>query len=115
MTIGPAMVDPETVQLPVRPVEPLQLVRDALRDAIGDVWGPDTIPELPELNPHITLGYFTAAAPAAPLRNQLAAAPGHSTALTITSLSLIDLNRDHRMYEWTPVTTLRLAPLHKPV
>jgi 2'-5' RNA ligase len=115
VTIGPAQLDTETVQLPVRPVEPLQRLRDAVRTSIADIWGPDAIPELPELHPHISLGYFTADAPAAPLRSRLAAAPHHSTALTISSVSLIDLNRDHRMYQWAPVTTLRLDPLRKPV
>jgi hypothetical protein len=108
VTIGPAVVDPETVQLPVTPVQPLQNLRDHIRAAIGDVWGPDSVPEHPELRPHISLGYFNAPAPAAPLRAHLATVPPYSATLTIAAVSLINLHRDNRLYEWTPTTTLAL-------
>lgn len=108
VTIGPAVVDPETVQLPVTPVAPLQDLRDRLRAAIGDVWGPDAIPELPQLNPHISLGYWNTPAPIAPLIIQLAEAPAATATTTISAVSLINLNRDHQMYEWTPIKTLCL-------
>jgi 2'-5' RNA ligase len=108
VTIGPAVVDPETVQLPVTPVRPLQNLRDHLRAAIADVWGPDSVPEHPELHPHISLGYFNTAAPADPLHAHLAGIPPHTATLTISAVSLIDLHRDNQMYEWTPTTTLEL-------
>jgi 2'-5' RNA ligase len=106
VTIGPAVVDAETVQLPVTPVEPLQDLRDRIRAAIGDAWGPDSIPELPQLNPHISFGYFNTSAPAAPLVKLLAQTPATTATTTISAISLITLNRDNTMYEWTPVTTL---------
>jgi len=43
VTIGPAVLDAETVQLPIRPVEPLQHLRDLIRAAITDVWGDDAM------------------------------------------------------------------------
>ena len=110
VTIGPAVVDPETVQLPVRPIQALQNLRDHVRAAIADVWGPDSVPEHPELRPHISLGYFNTPGPAAPLRAQLSAIPPHTATLTISSVSLINLHRDNQMYEWTPTTTLKLPP-----
>jgi 2'-5' RNA ligase len=109
VTIGPAVVDPETVQLPVTPVAPLQDLRDRLRAAIGDVWGPDAIPELPQLNPHVSLGYWNTPAPIAPLIHQLAKAPAATATTTITAVSLINLNRDRQMYEWTPIKNLTLT------
>lgn len=39
VAIGPARVDPESMHMPVRPVEPLAAVRDTIRAAIGEVWG----------------------------------------------------------------------------
>jgi 2'-5' RNA ligase len=111
VTIGPAVVDPETVQLPVTPAEPLQRLRDTIRAAIGDVWGPDAIPELPALNPHITLGYFTTSAPAAPLITHLAEGPSPTVCTTFSSISLIALTRAPHLYHWKPVTTLALTTL----
>jgi 2'-5' RNA ligase len=108
VTIGPAVVDPETVQLPVRPIQPLQNLRDHVRAAIADVWGPDSVPEHPELRPHISLGYFNSPAPAAPLRAHLSTIPPHTATLTVSSISLINLHRDNQMYEWTPATTVKL-------
>ncbi len=109
VTIGPAVVDPETVQLPVTPVAPLQDLRDRIRAAIGDVWGPDSIPELPQLNPHVSLGYWNTPAPIAPLIHQLANAPAATATTTITAITLINLTRDHQMYEWTPIKSLNLS------
>ncbi|MGM1060649.1 2'-5' RNA ligase family protein [Saccharothrix sp. Mg75] len=37
VTIGPAHVDPETIQMPARPLEPLAQLRLAIRAAIGDI------------------------------------------------------------------------------
>ena len=108
VTIGPAVVDPETVQLPVTPAEPLQRLRNTIRAAIADVWGPDAVPELPALNPHITLGYFTTPAPAAPLISHLAAVPARTASTTFSSVSLITLTRAPHLYHWKPTLTLNL-------
>jgi 2'-5' RNA ligase len=109
ITVGPAVLDPEAIQLPVHPVEPLQQLRDLTRAAITDVWGDDAVPELPELNPHITLAYCKHNAPAAPITTRLLARPAHSTALSITDLTLITLTRTHHLYHWKPNLTLTLT------
>ncbi len=104
-----SILDPETVQLPIRPVEPLQHLRDITRAAITDVWGDDAVPELPELNPHITLAYSNHPAPAAPLAARLRAHPAHTTTLPIPTLTLITLTRTNHLYHWTPQTPLPLT------
>ncbi|MFG1815714.1 2'-5' RNA ligase family protein [Kribbella sp. NPDC049174] len=109
VTVGPAVLDPETIRLPVRPIEPLQYLRDLTRAAITDVWGDDAVPELPELDPHITLAYSNHNAPAAPLTTRLLAHDPHSTALSITTLTLITLTRTHHLYHWKPHLTLELT------
>ena len=109
VTIGPAHVDPETIQMPVRPVEPLIALRHAIRDAIGDVWGQDRVPEPADgFRPHVSLGYSNAAGPAEPLATALAAHTEYTAEVVVSSVSLIDLNRDHRTYEWTDVATVPL-------
>lgn len=109
VTIGPAQVNPETVQLPVRPIEQLEELRATIRAAIADVWGPDSVPEGTGLVPHVSLGYWHTGGPAAPLVDVLTATPEHTAEMTISRVTLIDLNRDRRMYEWTEVASVPLG------
>lgn len=108
VTVGPAVLDTESIQLPVSPTEPLQHLRDVTRAAITDVWGDDAVPELPELNPHITLAYCNHNTPAAPITTRLLAHTPHSTALSITTLTLLTLTRTHHLYHWKPDLSLDL-------
>jgi hypothetical protein len=107
--IGPAIVDPESLQLPTQPVDRLRRLRAQLRGAITDVWGRDSVPALPELDPHISLGYWNRAGDAAPLKKRLAALGGDVAKTQVTHASLINLNRDHHCYEWTTYATVRLG------
>ncbi|HEU4947042.1 MAG TPA: 2'-5' RNA ligase family protein [Kribbella sp.] len=108
-TIGPARVDHETVLMPVRPVEPLQELRNTIRTAIADVWGPDAVPEYPGLRPHVSLGYWHQSGPAAPRRDVLASSSEHTAEVRVKAISLIELNRDRRMYEWQEVASVLLG------
>jgi hypothetical protein len=108
VTIGPATLGPESIQLPVRPAEPLQHLRDLIRAAFTDIWGDDAVPELPGLDPHLALAYSKHAAPAAPLTTRLLDHSPVSTALSITTVSLVTLVRTHHHYTWTPHTTVPL-------
>jgi len=109
VTVGPAIVDIESLQLPVRPADNLRQLRNVLRDAIKDVWGEDSLPAFPDLNPHISLGYWNRAVPAEPLRDRVAKFGEQSTQLYINEVSLIDLNRDQLCYQWTPHITVALG------
>jgi 2'-5' RNA ligase len=111
VTMGPARVSRETVELPVEPVEDLQELRTTLRAAIADVWGPDSVPEGNGLVPHVSLGYWHTDGPAAPLVDVLAAGPAYTAEVTISRVTLIDLNRDRRMYEWTEVGSVPLGSI----
>lgn len=110
VTLGPAHVDPEALMLPVRPVEPLVVLRNAIRAGIGDVWGADNVPESARgFNPHVSLAYSNAAGSAEAVAAKLAARPQTTADVTIGSVSLIDLNRDHKAYEWSDVATVPLG------
>jgi 2'-5' RNA ligase len=105
--IGPAHVDPETIQMPVHPADPLAGVRAAVREGIADVWGGERVPEAADgWRPHVSLGYSNSAGPAGPVAGALNAGGGHTADLIVSSVSLIDLNRDNRMYEWLDVATV---------
>ncbi|MFT7837706.1 2'-5' RNA ligase family protein [Saccharothrix sp. BKS2] len=110
VTLGPARVDPETIQMPAHPLEPLAELRSAIRAAIGDVWGPDNVPE-PEagFRAHVSLGYSNTAGPSEPLAEALDTHGPRTAQVIVTSVSLIDLNRDRRAYEWTDVATVTIG------
>lgn len=107
--IGPAVVDAESLQLPVKPVDRMRRLRTQLRAAVTDVWGRDSVPELPELDPHISLGYWNEIAPAEPLRQRVNALDGGLATTELTSVALINLNRDHNQYEWTTYARVPLG------
>jgi 2'-5' RNA ligase len=110
VTLGPADMDPEGVFLPVIPLTPLASVRHTLREAIAEVWSADRVPE-PEdaYHPHVTLGYSNSSGPAGPIRTALAGHELPSVEVTISTVSLLDLNRDNRQYQWTTVAELPLG------
>ena len=59
--------------------------------------------------PHVSLAYSNAAGPSDLIARRLAAHPIISAEITVNHVSLIDLNRDHRTYEWTEVATATLG------
>jgi 2'-5' RNA ligase len=110
ITLGPARVDPEALLLPVRPAEPVIRLRAALRAAIADAWGPDNVPEDPHgFHPHVSLAYSNTIGPAEPITQRLAARSLTVAEITVRRAALIDLNRDHRVYEWNDIDTAELG------
>ncbi|MGH3833594.1 MAG: 2'-5' RNA ligase family protein [Pseudonocardiaceae bacterium] len=110
MTLGPARVDPEALMLPVWPPEPVARLRAVIRASIADVRGPGNVPEDPDdFRPHVSLAYSKAAGFAAPIAQRLAERPVTSAEITVRRATLIDLNRDHRAYQWTDVATAELG------
>ncbi|MEV0996873.1 2'-5' RNA ligase family protein [Nonomuraea sp. NPDC050202] len=101
VTLGPPVADAEGVNLPVQPAEAVNAVRRAVRDGIADVWGSDRVPEAEDgFRPHVSLAYsHTSGAWLEPIRSILAR---HATTIpaVLARASLIDINRDHRMYQW---------------
>ncbi|WP_433519993.1 2'-5' RNA ligase family protein [Nonomuraea sp. CA-143628] len=110
VTLGPPVVDPEGVNLPVRPVEAVDAVRRAVRDGIADIWGAGRVPEAEDrFVPHVSLAYsHTSGASLATIRDILAR---HAAAIpaVLTRASLIDINRDNGMYQWTLIRRASLA------
>jgi 2'-5' RNA ligase len=111
VTIGPADGDPQGVPLAVRPWEPIRQLRSVLRDAISAVWGPDRVPEDAEdFRPHVTVFYSNADADPSPLRQALAALRSTPPVqASISSVSLIRLNRDQKTYKWTTAASIPLG------
>jgi len=110
VTVGPPRVDPETIHMPVQPVEPLHRLRAGIRQAIGDIWGTDRVPEVAQgWRPHVSLAYCNATGPAEPIAEALAAQPAQTTTVEVTAVSLIELNRDNKAYEWRDVVAVAVG------
>jgi hypothetical protein len=85
----------------------LDPVRDQLRAAIGDVWGPDKVPEDQAWKAHVSVAYANTDMDAAPVDAVLAGmSPVHTV---VRAVDLIELGRDKRLYEWQTVAALPLS------
>ncbi|MFJ8158393.1 2'-5' RNA ligase family protein [Streptomyces sp. NPDC094468] len=110
--IGPATVDEEAVILPLRPGQPVQDVRNAIRTAIGDV-----LPEVPEsadgFFPHMSVAYNAEDGPSAPVVEALSSRKFQAARARITAARLIVIHRDRQMYEWETYASVPLSG-HRP-
>lgn len=103
-------IDEEALHMNVHPVEQIARVKLALRNGIGDVWGHENVPESMEgFRPHITLAYSNGAAPIERIDAAIKEFSLPVADVLISSVSLIDLNRDLGRYEWAEVATVTLG------
>jgi hypothetical protein len=108
VTICPARVLDEGVGCDAHPAAALTPVRDAVRAAIGDVWGTARVPGESDWWPHVSLAYASADGPAAPAEAALAGFTA-AAAITVTEVQLILLGRDDHLYQWETQATVRLG------
>jgi hypothetical protein len=94
---APGTVD-EGVVCSIGPAGTLDPVRDALRAAIGDVWGAEKVPEGPQWWPHVSFAYANADGSPALVDRALAGLAA-ATGL-VRSVELIRLGRDRHLYQW---------------
>lgn len=108
--IGPTTVDEEAVYAPVRPMNAVMELRKALRGGIGDIWGEENVPESIEgFRPHLTLAYSNGVGSIGDIEMALKVNDPGTVRVMISTVSLIDLNRDRKLYEWSEVATVRLG------
>jgi 2'-5' RNA ligase len=107
VTLGPARVTPEAILLDVAPADGLSAIRYELRQAISDVLGQARLTGGDDWTPHVSVAYSHGTGSQAPFE---AAIEGDETADTVIStVQLIVLGRDRRLYEWTTSGQARLA------
>ncbi|MBV9161118.1 MAG: 2'-5' RNA ligase family protein [Pseudonocardiales bacterium] len=108
--IGPTVVDAEGVYAPVHPIETVTELRKALRGGIGDTWGEENVPESIEgFRPHLTFAYSNGVGSIRDVEAALKASDPGTVRTEISTVSLINLNRDRRLYEWSQVATVRVG------
>ena len=83
----------------------LAAVRDGIRAAITAVRG--DVPEDEEWTPHVSVAYSSGTGEAAPYIKALA--QEDTASCLISTVELIKLNRDNRMYEWETVARVPLS------
>lgn len=106
------VIRPEAIALPPDPVVPVQDIRHTVRAAIGDVFGADSLLDSADgYQPHISLAYVNTEQPAAETLAAINRVTADPADLTINAVSLIEMHRDHRMYEWR---TIEAVPLGRP-
>lgn len=90
------------------PTEPIAVVRNGIREAIGAVW--PVVPEAAEgFSAHVTIAYANQDGPADAALAAIAEPASQPTAARISSAELIILNRDQRMYEWQTHASVPLS------
>ncbi|MGB6162478.1 MAG: 2'-5' RNA ligase family protein [Pseudonocardiaceae bacterium] len=100
----------EAIALTPRPADAIRLIRARIRDAIGHVWNPNNIPETADgYEPHLSLAYVNTPISAATLRKALDTISPEPTNATLTTASLITLERTGHLYHWTPFAVLYLG------
>ncbi|MFC8671493.1 2'-5' RNA ligase family protein [Streptomyces griseorubiginosus] len=108
LQIGPEVLDPEAVLLRVRPDDPVRAVRNAIREAIGDVLG--EVPEKAEgFTPHVSVAYSAGDGPAEPIAQILSGINLTPAQARISSAELIVIHRDNQMYEWESFANVPLG------
>lgn len=107
VTLASPRVASEGIACWLGPDGALTPARDALREAIGDVWGPERVPESQEWSPHVSIAYASADGPGEAFEAVLEGLGGAS--VTVRAMDLIRLGRDQRVYEWETVMRLPLG------
>ncbi|MCW2929814.1 MAG: hypothetical protein JWM19_776 [Actinomycetia bacterium] len=108
VSLGPAAVADEGVTCWATPPRALDPARDAVRAAIGDVWGPGRVPEAAGWTAHVSVAYANADGPGDRYEAALSGLDDVAT-VTVEAVDLIRLGRDLHLYEWETVERLPLG------
>jgi 2'-5' RNA ligase len=107
---GEIVVADEAIALPAQPPEPVRELRAATREAISQILGDDQVPEDPDkFRPHVSAAYITADGSSEPYVTAIQSMRPDPVAVRISRVDLIEMHRDHRMYECTVVASLPLS------
>jgi 2'-5' RNA ligase len=109
LTFGPAIVTDEGIMLPGSPEVPAGTFRRALRAGIADVWGLPNVPEGEAFIPHVSVAYSNADGSSERFVHAVQACAPEPATVTVRAASLIVLDRDARMYRWTPYAPVTLG------
>jgi hypothetical protein len=103
------VVADEAIALPAEPADPVKSIRRSIRQGIARVLGVNRVGEDPDrFRPHVSVAYITRDGSAAPYVATAKSTNPDPVHVKVTHLDLIEMHRDHRMYEWQTLSTARL-------
>jgi 2'-5' RNA ligase len=109
VTLGQVLYHPEAIMLGVTPAETLTAIYNAARSATHQITGEHAADGQPtRWRPHITLCYSTSRQPARPLIDALGTQLPKCE-INIGALSLVIQHGPERAWDWSTVSTIRLA------
>jgi 2'-5' RNA ligase len=77
--------------------------------SIADALGADAVSEDPNrFRPHLSVAYIAAAGSSAPYVDALRAVHAEPAQARVSTVELIEMHRDNRMYEWAVLASLPL-------
>lgn len=108
LTFPQPSIDQEALLVPVQPPEPVHQVRNAIRQGIAEVL--TEVPEREEgFTPHVSLAYSNSDRPAAGIAQKLNSIDIPPATALISSVQLIVIHRDNKMYEWQTCADVKLG------
>lgn len=112
VTFHHPVVRSEAIAMPPFPTSGVDSIRRSVRDGMADVIGIEAVTEQADgFQPHISLAYVNRDEPASAVVDTIDHADEPSVAaIDITHASLIEMHRDHRMYEWRTIATAVIKP-----
>ena len=114
LTFDKPRLHTEAVTIPPTDPTPLHTIRDAIRDAITTTHGPAEGTPPQHYRPHVSAAYVNTTTSPTPIHEALALLDIPPTAITLTHITLMELHRDHRMYEWHALSIAPIGPLEHP-
>jgi hypothetical protein len=99
----------EAVVVPPTDPEPLRRIRRAVRDGMAEALAPRPVPESDHYRPHFSLAYVNASTDPAGIRHALDGLTAAPVTAHFTRVALIEMHRDHRMYEWRTITHVAIG------
>ncbi|MFG1705419.1 2'-5' RNA ligase family protein [Nonomuraea sp. M3C6] len=103
------VTDPEALQFHVQPADRMRVIRQAVRQAIADVWDPERIPDAEQWTPHVSIAYSNSDGPIELYAKALDSVQAEPVTITIRRIQLIVLDRDEHVYRWTTKATIPLV------
>jgi 2'-5' RNA ligase len=109
VTFEDIVVADEAIVMPAEPAEPIRHLRAVVRNAIAQVLGESRVTEdAQRFRPHVSVAYIAAEGRAEPYIDAVKAAQLEPARVRIDHVDLIEMHRDHRMYEWSTVAAMPL-------
>jgi len=109
LTFDQPVLHGEAVVIPPTDPVPLRDIRDAIRAGISASYGTPEGSPSNGYRPHTSAAYVNTAADPEPVRAAFDVLDVPAVQVRVPFVSLIEMHRDRRMYEWRVITTAQLS------